>query len=94
MRTTDSFKSVYNILMKIKILFFAEAKRITGLEETELDFEGVDISDLKELLKVKFSSLNKVLESSAFAVDKEYVQSQTVLKNGDTVAVIPPVEGG
>ncbi len=80
--------------MKIRILFFAEAKRAVGLEEADLDFNGVNISDLKEVLKEQFPSINDILESSAFAVNKEYAGPITLLKDGDTVAVIPPVEGG
>jgi molybdopterin synthase sulfur carrier subunit len=80
--------------MKIRILFFAEAKRAVGLAETDLDVDGVNISDLKEILKERFPSINDILERSVFAVNKEYVQSQTLLKDGDTIAVIPPVEGG
>ena len=90
----NSIKSVYNIVMRVKILFFAEAKRAVGLEETEIDFDGANISDLKEFLKDQFPSINNVLEGSAFAVNKEYARLQKTLKDGDTVAIIPPVEGG
>jgi molybdopterin synthase sulfur carrier subunit len=80
--------------MKIKVLFFAETKRVVGLDGTELNFDGVNISDLREILRDKFPSLSEILENSAFAVNKKYARLQTVLKEGDIVALIPPVEGG
>lgn len=80
--------------MKIKTLFFGITTDLVGASELEIQVdENISITDFKSLLKDKFSSL-KNINSYAIAVNEEYAEAGTVLKEGDVVAVIPPVSGG
>ena len=45
------------------------------------------------MLKDKFPQLQN-LNSYAIAVNEEYAEDALTLKNGDIVAIIPPVSGG
>lgn len=55
------------------------------------------LEDLTNLLKRRHEKLVPVLDNSIYAINMEYVESdyQTILvKEGDEVAIIPPVSGG
>ncbi len=80
--------------MMVKVLFFAEAKRIVGKGEVDLDFAGKTVLDIKEELLEKYPSLETSFNSVVFAVNEQYVAEGTALKDGDVLAVIPPVGGG
>ncbi len=80
--------------MKIKILYFAEARSITNKDEEYLNFTGKTISELRKMLLEKYPKIAYVLRSSVFAVNMKYARNDTILKDNDTVAIIPPVEGG
>ena len=80
--------------MMVKVLFFAEAKKIVEKGEVDLDFTGETVLDIKEELLEKYPSLEASFNSVVFAVNKKYATEDTVLKDGDVLAVIPPVGGG
>ncbi|MCX6088052.1 MAG: MoaD/ThiS family protein [Caldiserica bacterium] len=80
--------------MKVNLLFFGEAKTIMKQGSIEIEFKGSNTNDLKMFLLKENPKLCDILENSMFAVNMEYKSLDTELKNGDTVAVIPPVEGG
>ncbi len=84
----------YNNYMKIKMLYFAEAKDVVKKDQEDIDFNGNTISELRETLLKKYPEITYVLSSSVFAVNMKYVGNDAVLKDNDTVAIIPPVEGG
>lgn len=80
--------------MDIGILFFGITADISGLSTTNLDIEeGVDIKALREILHQKYPNLSNYKNFSV-AVNMEYATDDVILKNGDTVALIPPVSGG
>ncbi|MEA3313659.1 MAG: MoaD/ThiS family protein [Caldisericota bacterium] len=80
--------------MMVKILFFAEAKKIVGEGEIDLSFNGKTVLDIKRDLLEKYPSLETSFNSVVFAVNEKYTAEDTVLKDGDVLAVIPPVGGG
>jgi len=84
----------YNQIMMVKVLFFAEAKKIVKKGEVDLDFTGRTVLDIKKELLEKYPSLETSFNSVVFAVNEKYVTEDTVLKDGDVLAVIPPVGGG
>tara|TARA_B110001450_G_scaffold256201_1_gene285810 strand:+ start:2037 stop:2279 length:243 start_codon:yes stop_codon:yes gene_type:complete len=80
--------------MKIKILFFGISSDLVGL--SNLDFEvdkALTVKNLKILLKKKYVPL-KNIDFYAIAVNESYAIDDLVLKENDTVAIIPPVSGG
>ena len=80
--------------MKIKTLFFGITRDIVdnGAVEFELS-KGMTIDKFQNFLLEKYSGLNDI-ENYAFAVNEEYVTNEYLLKEGDVIAVIPPVSGG
>lgn len=80
--------------MKLTLLAFGIAKDITGSRFLEIELPAQSsVSDLRKLLAEKYPSLNE-LASLRFAVNSEYAADSDTLKDGDEVALIPPVSGG
>ncbi|BAL80476.1 MoaD/ThiS family protein [Caldisericum exile] len=77
----------------IKVLFFGEVKRILNKDFIEFDFTG-SLSALKNELANTFPEVASVLNTCAFAVNKEYKTLNYELKGNEEVAIIPPVGGG
>ena len=78
--------------MEVKILYFANIRESLGKDFEVIKFTGRTTEDLKTLLKNKYPHLSKLFDISRFAVNSEYYEGE--LKEGDVIAVIPPVSGG
>ena len=80
--------------MKLSILNFGIARDIVGATEFEVELrEGANIADLKALLFHEYPEFER-LASFAVAVNESYATDEVILKEGDTIAIIPPVSGG
>lgn len=80
--------------MKITILFFGIVTDLIG--ESTLTFEisnDSNVYDLKNELIETYPSLKNIHEF-AIAINESYANDNSIIKNGDTVAIIPPVSGG
>jgi molybdopterin converting factor subunit 1 len=81
--------------VKIKVKFFASYKEALGTDELDLDLdEHFTVSDLIENLRQNHPKLGNLLETLVVSVNLEYASYETKLKNGDEVALLPPVSGG
>ena len=81
--------------MKIKVRFFALYREIVGLRETEADMPaGATVLDLWERFATEHPRLGSNRQYTRFAVNGEYVDAASSLKDGDEVVFIPPVSGG
>ncbi len=78
--------------MEVKVLYFANVREKVGKSEEVIRFTGKTTGDLKLLLSHKYPQIKDILKVSRFAVNGEYYEGE--LKEGDTVAIIPPVSGG
>ncbi|WP_339882244.1 MoaD/ThiS family protein [Polaribacter vadi] len=80
--------------MNIKTLFFGITADLVQNSELQISVdENSSVANFKLILKNKFPQLEN-LNSYAIAVNEEYAEDDLTLKNGDIVAVIPPVSGG
>ena len=80
--------------MDIKLLYFGVSRDQAGKDEELMSLEeGIRVSDIRRELKNKYPSLEDI-QNFALAVNEAYAEDHVRLKNGDTVAVIPPVSGG
>ena len=80
--------------MKIQLLFFGITSDLMNTSQLEMNvYENTSIFNFKALLKEKFPQLENI-NSYAIAVNEEYATDDFILKEGDVVAVIPPVSGG
>lgn len=77
--------------MKVRVLLFAGIREKLGKSELTLELPASSpISSLQEPLGIEKS----LWSSLAFAVNQTYSPVSTQLKEGDEVALIPPVAGG
>lgn len=80
--------------MRVKILYFSSVRDKIGLQSEEIEFNGKTLNDLKNTLIEKYPQIRENLEKVMFALNQEYADLNTFLKDGDTIAIIPPVSGG
>ena len=80
--------------MKITIRLFASLREVFGTSRLEQDFpEGTSAQDIVTFLDEQAPGRLHV-GSLHIAVNKQYVDSDITLNDGDEVAVFPPVSGG
>ncbi len=80
--------------MKIHILFFAALCDAAGVREVDLEISGSTVGDALEEIRVRFPGVVPLLDRVQAAVNEEYAKPDTLLCEGDRVALIPPVSGG
>ena len=82
-----------NITIRLKL--FSIARDLAGIDETLVE---VPPNSKPEAVFSYLISRNPVFERSRtslrIAVNMEYIDSETPLRDGDEVAIIPPVSGG
>ncbi|ORX75109.1 molybdopterin synthase, small subunit CNX7 [Basidiobolus meristosporus CBS 931.73] len=85
---------------KLKLLYFASAQDAAQVQEETLlltELPTPNVASLIAWMTEKYPGMGKLFSSNTMlAVNMEYVEldSQVALKDGDEVAVIPPVSGG
>jgi molybdopterin synthase sulfur carrier subunit len=78
----------------LKLLYFGVSRDYAAKDAEKLTVrEGLQVQDLREELKQKYPLLEDI-RNFALAVNEAYAEEDLQLKEGDTVAVIPPVSGG
>ena len=79
--------------MKVQVLFFGATADVVGEREVEFDFENDTKTDaaFKQIIE-KFPKLAE--HSLLFALNQEYVNDVSVIRNGDELAIFTAVSGG
>ncbi|RZT23211.1 molybdopterin converting factor subunit 1 [Fictibacillus sp. BK138] len=78
----------------VHILLFASLAQQAGTQKITIDLESpVTVEQVKDHLQNQLGELNGI-ENALVAVNEEYVDLTVEIKNGDTIAFIPPVSGG
>jgi molybdopterin converting factor subunit 1 len=81
--------------MNVRLLTFAVLREALGFDERTLQLEGgTRVIDLWERLRREHRSLDRFPVPPLFAVNESYVSPETLLREGDELALIPPVSGG
>ena len=76
--------------MQIRVRLFAALRERAGIAERQLELaEGASVADVWRELK-----LGDEPPGIAYARNREYASRDTMLADGDEVALIPPVSGG
>ena len=80
--------------MKIQVLLFGITTDLLGTSSLEVEVpNNSTISIFIKQFLTKYPQLENI-ESYAIAVNEEYASNQTMLKENDVIAIIPPVSGG
>lgn len=80
--------------MKIRVLFFSLLRDLAGTDALDHSFEGGTVDDLLKNLYEKIPALSEWDANLLVAVNSEYAKRETPVKDGDEVALMPPVQGG
>ena len=80
----------------ITVLFFGAARDVVSQNPFPLALatERATVSSAFQQLVTQFSDLERFGRSLLFAVNQEYATPDTPLKEGDELAIFPPVSGG
>ena len=84
-----------NHIMNVTVKLFARFKEIagTGRLTEELD-EGSTLDELITHLKKRFDNLPLTADRTLLSVNQKFAKPETILQEGDEVAIFPPVSGG
>jgi molybdopterin converting factor subunit 1 len=82
-------------MSEIKVSFFATIKDLVGMKETILEVEGnTNVSELKELLVLRFPNIEDAIKTAIIAVNREFAFDEDTIPESAEVAIFPPVSGG
>ena len=79
----------------IRVRLFASLREIVGDHVLEFESgEGLSVADLWKQLQQRHPDVSKYRDSIQFAVNQDFVASETRVEDDDEVAFLPPVSGG
>lgn len=81
--------------MKVRLQFYAQLRDLAGTSELDIDLaEGSTVRELLDQVYERKPALRSRDQSTLVGVGLEFVDRDYVVKEGDEVAVMPPVQGG
>jgi len=81
--------------MRVGVLFFGMLKDLAGKPSDMVDLpEGAAVADALAYYEARIPQLKNALPSLALAVNQQYAEMGTKLKENDEIALLPPVSGG
>jgi molybdopterin converting factor small subunit len=81
--------------MKLTVQYYSRLKDLTSTEEERLEVEpGLSVQGLLRRLYLRHAGLGAWNSHLMVAVDVDYVERGHLLKDGDVISVMPPVQGG
>jgi len=79
----------------IKVLFFGAARDATGAEEISFELpDSSTVATAREVIIGKYPALARFGKSLLLAVNQEYAEPHRQIRDGDELAIFPPVSGG
>jgi MoaD family protein len=82
-------------VIKVRAELYSRLKEIVDASVIELSLaENATVNDLFEQLKKRYPELGDFDKSVLFGIGVEFVDRDHELKDGDTIAIMPPVQGG
>ena len=81
--------------MKVQVQFFSRLRDLAGTSAMELEVpERGSAGDLLEILYARTPALRDWDKSILVAAGLEFVERDYLLKTGDEISIMPPVQGG
>ena len=82
-------------MAKLRVLFFASCREAAGRREADVELSGpLTVAGLLDALCRDHPSLGPLSGTLQVAVNAEYAPRDASLRDGDEIALIPPVSGG
>ena len=80
----------------VTVKYFAHLKEMMGVESEEIEWDGGDLNALLDLLDGRGRGFGAFRSSRPIlcAVNQEYSEGGSPVRDGDEVALFPPVSGG
>lgn len=81
--------------MNVQVQFFSQLKDVAGVSTSELSLEeSAKVADLLAQLYARIPALCKWDDSLLVGAGLEFVGRDYVLKPGEEISIMPPVQGG
>jgi molybdopterin converting factor subunit 1 len=82
--------------MKVRVVFYGGLQHDTGIKQQTLELEqdSLTVRGLADLLAEQHPALRSRLGTVAYAVGNEIVEPGQPIRDGDEIALLPPVSGG
>ena len=81
--------------MNVTVRFFASLRNLTGESECTLTLpDGARLADLLAHLMARYPALDGYQAAWHFAVNQTHAEADTILHDGDQVAILPYVASG
>lgn len=82
-------------MIKVRAEFYSRLKEIVDASLLDLSLpEKATVNDLFKQLQKRYPQLRDFEKSVLFGIGVEFVDRDHELNDGDTVAIMPPVQGG
>lgn len=84
-----------NKVLRVTVRLFAAAKELARISETALELPiGAVAGDVLVATVSNYPALKALQPYVRLAVNEAYVDLEWKLRNGDEIAILPPVSGG
>ena len=82
-------------MTKVTVLYFGQSREISGTSEEEFTVsDGSSVSVLLKAVEERHAKIGRFAKSMQVALNEDLARGEERLKDGDTVALLPPVAGG
>jgi molybdopterin converting factor subunit 1 len=81
----------------VTVKYFANLKQMAGKDEDQFDIkEGTTLAQLSDLIKQSVPQIGDMVREKKVMISLNYdvVPLDTVVKDGDEIALLPPFSGG
>jgi MoaE-MoaD fusion protein len=87
--------SLDNSTITVHVLFFGAARDAVGQDEIDFAITSpANATTARAQLLSRYPALQRFGKSLLFAVNQEYAEQDREIRNGDELAIFPPVSGG
>jgi molybdopterin converting factor subunit 1 len=81
--------------MRVEVILFARLREIVGRERVSIQRqEMLTVRDVWEGLQAQYPQIEGFGRSLLFSVNQEFAGFETQIREGDEIAIFPPVSGG
>jgi molybdopterin converting factor subunit 1 len=81
--------------MRVRMLYFAVLRDIIGKSEADVTIpEGTRAAEVWQMLRRDHRELSDYEQPPLTAINESYATPDSILREGDELAFIPPVAGG